>query len=110
MIGAVAAARDRRARTVPMLLAAILLQAAGFFVIARTKGADAPYLTLKTIYLAIYPLAIGGAIAAAARSTVNGARGFSRASWLLVGLALIPAARLVRERGERPCDDFGADS
>ena len=59
LVGAVAAARDRRARTVPILLAAILLQAACFFVIARANGADAPYLTLKTIYLPIYPLAVG---------------------------------------------------
>ena len=35
-------------------------------LIARANGADAPYLTLKTIYLAIYPLAVGGAIAASA--------------------------------------------
>jgi len=108
MVGAVAAVRDRRARTVPILLAAILLQAAAFYVIARANHADAPYLTLKTFYLAIYPLAVGGAIAAAAlersakacperarpstgsgrasrRSSrsvevANGARGFNRAS------------------------------
>jgi hypothetical protein len=128
LVGATVAVRDRRARTVPILLAAIVLQAAAFLVIARANGADAPYLTLKTIYLAIYPLAVGGAIAASAfgrsaeasRSTENddvravtratGARGdgvpgkrfvrggvpFSRASWLLVALALIPVARLVR--------------
>jgi hypothetical protein len=127
LIGAAVAVRDRRARTVPILLAAIVLQAAAFFLIARANGADAPYLTLKTIYLAIYPLAVGGAIAASAfarsaeasRSTENddvravtratGPRGdgvpaarfvrggvsFSRASWLLVALALISAARLV---------------
>jgi hypothetical protein len=143
LAGAAVAVRDRRARTVPILLAAIVLQAAAFLVIARVNGADAPYLTLKTIYLAIYPLAVGGAIAASAfdrsaeasRSTENddgravtratGARrlradganreraeaggdgvpaarflrggvSFSRASWLLVALALIPVARLVR--------------
>ena len=109
IVGAVAAARARRARTVPILLAAILLQAAGFFVIARANGADAPYLTLKTIYLAIYPFAVGGAIAASAlersakasRSVevANGSRGFNRAAalaWVLVALAVVPAARLVR--------------
>jgi hypothetical protein len=88
LIGAAVAMRDRRARTVPILLAAILLQAGVFLVIARANGADAPYLTLKTIYLAIYPLAVGGAIAACALDR--------RASWLLVALALIPVARLVR--------------
>jgi hypothetical protein len=87
LVGAAVAVRDRRARTVPILLAAIVLQAAAFLVIARANGADAPYLTLKTIYLAIYPLAVGGAIVASA---------FGRASWLLVALALIPVARLVR--------------
>ena len=110
LVGALAASRDRRARTVPILLAAILLQAAGFFVIARANGADAPYLTLKTIYLLIYPLAVGGAVAASALDRSIGSRGdgapaarfvrggvsFSRASWLLVALALVPVARLVR--------------
>jgi hypothetical protein len=90
LVGAAAAAPVRRARTVPILLAAILVQAAGFFVIARANGADAPYLTLKTIYLAIYPLAVGAAIAASALGR--------RASWLLVALALVPVARLVRTR------------
>jgi hypothetical protein len=98
LVGAAVAVRDRRARTVPILLAAIVLQAAAFLVIARANGADAPYLTLKTIYLAIYPLAVGGAIAASAVGArfARGGVSFGRASWLLVALALIPVARLVR--------------
>jgi hypothetical protein len=98
LVGAAVAVRVRRARTVPILLAAIVVQAAAFLAIARANGADAPYLTLKTIYLAIYPLAVGGAIAASAVGArfARGGVSFGRASWLLVALALIPVARLVR--------------
>jgi hypothetical protein len=89
LAGGVVALSDRRARTIPLLLAAIALQAGVFFVVARASQAGAPYLTLKTFYLAIYPLAIGAAILASriARS--------SPSAWLLVAASCVPAARLV---------------
>jgi hypothetical protein len=61
--GAVVAATDRRARPIPILLAAIVLQAAALVVVARARHPTAPYLALKMAYLAIYPLAVGAAYA-----------------------------------------------
>jgi len=104
-LGTLAAFRDRRARTVPVLLGAIALQAAALTVVARVNRAEAPYLALKMFYLAIYPLAVAGAVGVAfvfrldiARgfSRADGARGFSRAlPWLPAALLLIPPLRLV---------------
>jgi hypothetical protein len=64
--GVIVAATERRARTATLLVAAIVVQAAALFATARASGAVAPYLALKMFYLAIYPLAVGGALAIAA--------------------------------------------
>lgn len=88
LVGAVTAVRNPRTRTVPIFLAAILLQAAGFLVIARANRADTPYLTLKTLYLVIYPLAVGGAIAAA---WVRG----RLALFALIAAVAVPAGRVI---------------
>ena len=55
----------RRTRTIPLFLGAIALQAGALFVLAQARGAAAPYLALKMVYLAIYPLAVAGAVGAA---------------------------------------------
>jgi len=60
--GTIVATFDTRSRTVAVLIAAIGLQAAALFVLARTNGAGTPYLSLKMFYLAIYPLAVAGAV------------------------------------------------
>jgi hypothetical protein len=112
--GTVLASRQERTRTAPILIAAIAIQAAALVLVARASGAEAPYLALKMAYLAIYPLAVATAIAAAAvvrsaeasRSSEvhgargadkhRGARGSSRAvACLPAALLLIPAARFV---------------
>jgi hypothetical protein len=109
-IGTVMAARDARARSAPVLLAAIVLQTAALRFVART--ASAPYLALKMVYLAIYPLAVAGSYAMAvalrsaeaARSSLSrnatpsqdGARGFSRAAaaaWIVVAVLFVIVAR-----------------
>ncbi len=64
VVGTLAAMSDRRARTVPLLLGAIALQAAALVAVARASNAEAPYLALKMFYLAIYPLAVAGAVGA----------------------------------------------
>jgi hypothetical protein len=69
--GIVVAAFERRARSVVLLIAAIALQGVALAAIAYRSGADRPYLALKMAYLAIYPLAVAGAIAA-------------RSAWLLL--------------------------
>jgi hypothetical protein len=63
--GAGVAAGDSRARTIPILLTAIAVQAATLAMVASARHSNQPYLALKMVYLAIYPLAVGGAYALA---------------------------------------------
>jgi len=56
---------SRRTRTVPLFLGAIALQAGALFLLAHARGSAAPYLALKMVYLAIYPLAVAGAVGTA---------------------------------------------
>ncbi len=57
--------RDRRARVTIVLLLLIGLQAFTLFVIAKSQGADTPYMAFKMVYLAIYPMAVLAAVAMA---------------------------------------------
>jgi hypothetical protein len=57
-VGVVAAARQRRTRSVAWLVGAIALQAAALVVTAERAGAAAPYLAIKMFYLAVYPMAV----------------------------------------------------
>lgn len=63
LAGIVVAASDRRARVTIVLLVVIVLQAATLLAIANAYGADTPYMALKMMYLAIYPMAVLGAYA-----------------------------------------------
>ena len=54
----------RRTRTIPLFLGAIVLQAGALFLLAQARGSAAPYMALKMVYLAIYPLAVAGAVGA----------------------------------------------
>ena len=56
---------SRRTRTIPLFLGAIVLQAGALFLLAQARGSAAPYLALKMVYLAIYPLAVAGAVGTA---------------------------------------------
>ena len=49
-----------------LLLGAIALQAEALAMLAHSRGSAAPYLALKMVYLAIYPLAVAGAVGVAA--------------------------------------------
>ncbi len=94
--GAVVAAMDSRARTVPILLGAIGLQAAVLAFVART--AAAPYLALKMVYLAVYPLGVAGACASSVlllrvTERLRAARAFHACGWLLPIALLIPVGR-----------------
>lgn len=107
---------NRRTRTIPLLLGAIALQAEALAVFAHSRGTAAPYMALKMVYLAIYPLAVAGAVGVAAlwrglfRSASKAAQGFLSAealakavsparqttlAWALVALIGIAAARSV---------------
>ena len=64
----------RSGRSTAIFCAAIAVQAAALTVAAKARGADAPYLALKMMFLAIYPLAVGGAAALATVWTAAAAR------------------------------------
>src|SRR4029453_2528400 len=58
LLGVPVAFRNRRARTTLLMLAAIAVQGLVLYVMARSIGAETPYMALKMMYLAIYPLAV----------------------------------------------------
>ena len=64
-IGVICALSDRRARVTVVLLLVIALQALTLFIVAKAQGADTPYMAFKMFYLAIYPMAVLGALAMA---------------------------------------------
>jgi MFS family permease len=64
-VGLFALAISRRGRTTLVFAAAIGLQAAALSVAARRSGADTPYMALKMLYLAPYPMAVGASLALA---------------------------------------------
>jgi hypothetical protein len=86
-------------RRVALLVAAIALQAAALVVTARNAGAEAPYLSLKMFYLAVYPLAVGIAllVAGAWRVTVRAfdmpASRATALAWVLVAVVAIEVGR-----------------
>jgi hypothetical protein len=91
---------DRRTRTVPLLLGAIALQAGALFLLARARGSAAPYLALKMVYLAIYPLAVAGAVVVGAAWRAiwrrpEGPAPRTALAWSLVALVGIAIARTV---------------
>jgi hypothetical protein len=61
-IGVVASMTVVPSRSTIWLIASIALQAAALFVVATRSGADRPYLALKMVYLAIYPLAVAASL------------------------------------------------
>ena len=58
----VAATRARLRLVVLSFLAAIALQAAALFALARARHAEIPYQAVKMAFIAIYPLAVAAAI------------------------------------------------
>lgn len=123
-IGAIAAFSDARARLTVILLFVIALQSLTLFVIATAQGADTPYMALKMIYLAVYPMAVLGALALsriAGRSRVTETVGWMVAALLLIAarpaftaprnvpvvdLDLYAAAKSLRSQGITTCVDY----
>jgi hypothetical protein len=102
-IGVAIAAFDRRSRSVALLAAAIALQMAALFVLSRRAGAARPYQALKTVYLAIYPLAVAGSLALArvvaiASSSIGKA---SKTAAMVLSSALIAALTVAAARSAR---------
>ena len=86
-IGLLVALRDRRARVTIVLLLLIALQAVTLFVLAKSQGADTPYMAFKMVYLAIYPAAVLAAVAIANPES-KGAAG-----WIIAAVIFIVAVR-----------------
>jgi asparagine N-glycosylation enzyme membrane subunit Stt3 len=98
LFGLYAGRWNRRARTTIVLLFAIVLQAIALFVLAKTQGADTPYMALKMVYLAIYPAAVLAAAGLARLAQAVLSRSGSRevrsaAGWLIATSLLLLAVR-----------------
>jgi hypothetical protein len=92
--GVAISAFDRRTRSVTLFLIAIALQAAALLLVARRANAARPYMALKMVYLAIYPMAVAGSLALAA---VEGGIGrMVRMGWTRMNTTGAPAATLRR--------------
>jgi hypothetical protein len=99
-VGLIVASIDRGTRSIVWLVVGIALQAAALFVVAKRGGADRPYLALKTVYLAVYPLAVAGAMTIAAGSGWKGWKGSpSRASRPVIAWAIVVALTVLVVRG-----------
>lgn len=107
-------------RTAPALLLAIVLQASGLYALARSAGADTAYMALKMVYLAIYPMAVLGAIAVGAgasavagrarggRTSVGHARIWTTSCWLAVFVGAVALGRTMLA-APRPAPVVSAD-
>jgi hypothetical protein len=60
-VGSVSLVRRIDARVLLWSAAAIVLQAAALWLLARARGAATPYMAMKMIYLGVYPVAALGA-------------------------------------------------
>ena len=90
-IGVICALSDRRSRVTVVLLLVTGLQALTLFIIAKAQGADTPYMAFKMVYLAIYPMAVLGALAMA---RLTGATPIADSiGWVLAAALVAAAAR-----------------
>jgi hypothetical protein len=62
MFGLVASLERQAARVTLWFLMGVVLQAAALYLLARWRGAETPYMAMKMVYLAVYPVAIVAAI------------------------------------------------
>ena len=90
LTGVFVALADRRARVTLALLLVIALQALTLYIAAASQGADTPYMSLKMGYLAIYPMAILGAMALAML-----VRSHEIAGWLVAAVLMMASVRPV---------------
>ena len=90
-VGALTAIADRRARISVVMLVAIILQALTLYAIATAQGAQTPYMAFKMVYLAIYPMAVLGAVAIARVAAASHAG--DTAGWVVAAAILAVTAR-----------------
>lgn len=96
--GFAVATTDRRTRITLGLLIALGVQAATLWLAATANGAATPYMAYKMTYLAIYPLAVLGAVAigrllagADARAVTGSRAQFG--GWLLAAVLMVTIVR-----------------
>ena len=93
----VAATRARLRLVVLSFLAAIALQAAALFALARATHAEIPYQAVKMAFIAIYPLAVAAAIALASLFDLTNLSRLSRPSRpILAALVFVLAILTLR--------------
>jgi len=92
-IGAAVAIRNRRTRIVLAFLLAIVVQAVTLWFMSKSAGAETPYMAYKMVYLAIYPLAILGALGLHAGVSRAAGPVQSSAGWLIATVMLVLIVR-----------------
>jgi hypothetical protein len=124
-IGALAALPDPRTRISVAVLLVTGLQMLTLFAIAKMQGAHTPYMAFKMVYLAIYPMAVLGAIGITRIAGPSGSSdtvGWVAAALLLIGAVrpaiiaprevpvvtddLYAAGKWVRANGAASCSDY----
>ena len=90
--GVVSAAMRRSGRAILVFTTAIAAQALALFALAAARGADTPYMALKMVYLAIYPLAVCAALAIAAAWRLAPRAGV-RLAWAVVAVLAVAIGR-----------------
>ena len=93
LAGLILSAGTTLTRPLLAIVVALALQAGALWLVARERGATTPYMSLKTTYLAIYPLAMAAVIALARVSRTR--------SWA-VAVAAMSIALAVREVAAMP--------
>lgn len=91
VIGVICGLSDRRSRVTVVLLLVIALQALTLFIVAKAQGADTPYMAFKMVYLAIYPMAVLGALAIARVTGTTPVAG--SIGWVIATVLVAAAAR-----------------
>jgi hypothetical protein len=84
--GLLIAAARAQARVMPLLMGAIGLQSVVLLAVARAGAADTPYLALKMLYLAPYPIAVAASLALATAWAAVVPDRHRRWAWALLAL------------------------
>jgi hypothetical protein len=91
--GLIVAAAVRRGRATVVFVAAIALQAAVLYALAKSNDASTPYMAIKMAHLAIYPLAATAALALGIAWQSVRHRRSGAIAWGLATILVIAAAR-----------------
>jgi hypothetical protein len=103
VIGSMLVIRERRVRTTWLLLGAIALQAIALFVLAVQHGSESPYMALKMVNYAVYPMSVFAAMAiAGACGLLARFASDTRVAYACWAIVLLLAAGVVRTIASGP--------